>query len=151
MNIRILLQIVILIFTIHGIITLQPDVIQRAGLDTVTTKFVSGHLKNNQMLEKSFLYVEKLGNSSFSKKSINQSKVELQWDVILVDTDLETKIQWCRRNHILGESTVEVQWSISSYTEPGNYRIRHVGSFKVPYLGFMTSYIQYIFKLLITW
>ena len=138
------LHIVILIFTIPGIITLQPDVIQRAGLDTVTTKFVSGHLKNNQMLEKSFLYVEKLGNSSFSQQSINQSKVELQWDVILVDTDLETKIQWCRRNHILGESTVEVQWSISSYTEPGNYRIRHVGSFKVPYLGFRTSYIQYI-------
>lgn len=93
------------------------------------------------MLEKSFLYVEKLGNYSFSQQSINQSKVELQWDVILVDTDLETKIKWCRRNHILGESTVEVQWSISNTTEPGHYRIRHVGSFKVPCIGFRTSYI----------
>ena len=83
------------------------------------------------MLEKSFLYVEKLSNSSFFQQSINQSKVEFEWDVILVDTDLETKIKWCRKNHILGESTVEVQWSISNSTEPGVYRLRHVGSSKV--------------------
>jgi hypothetical protein len=95
------------------------------------------------MLEKSFLYVEKLSNSSFFQQSINQSNVELQWDVILVDTDLDTKIKWCRRNHLLGESTVEVQWSISNSTEPGVYRIRHVGSFKVPNLGFKACYISF--------
>ena len=114
-----------------GIVNLQPGKNQRIGIDTVTATFVSGHLKNNLMLEKSFLYVEKLKNYSFFQQSINEPNQESHWNVILVDTDLETKIKWCRRNHILGESSVEVQWSISNITEPGVYRMRHVGSFKV--------------------
>ena len=102
-----------------------------AGIDTATAKFVSGHLRNNLMPERSFLYVEKSNNFSMFQQSITKNASELRWDIIFVDTDLETKIEWCRENYILGESTVEIQWSISNSTEPGLYRIRHVGYYKV--------------------
>ena len=83
------------------------------------------------MPERSFLYVEKSNNFSTFQQSITKNASELRWDIIFVDTDLETKIEWCRENYILGESTVEIQWSISNSTEPGLYRIRHVGYYKV--------------------
>ena len=111
---------------------LQPDGEYRAGVDTVTTKFISGHLKNNVLQEKSFLYIERKANNSFSEGFLENigSSIETEWETILTDTDLETTIKWCRTNHILGESIVEIKWSISNHTYPGVYRIRHVGYHK---------------------
>ena len=111
---------------------LQPDGEYRAGVDTVISKFISGHLKNNLLLEKSFLYIERKANDSLSEGFLENigSSIENEWETILTDTDLETTIKWCRTNHILGESIVEIKWSISNYTDPGVYRIRHVGYYK---------------------
>ena len=112
---------------------LQPGKEYRAGVDTVTSKFISGHLKNNLLLEKSFLYIEKKVNISLFEGFLetNISSIENEWKTVLTDTDLETSIKWCRTNHILGESIVEIQWSISKDTDPGIYRITHVGYYKV--------------------
>ena len=102
-------------------------------MDTVTSKFISGHLKNNLLLEKSFLYIEKKRNISQFEGYLetNISSIETEWETVLTDTDLGTSIKWCRTNHILGESIVEIQWSISKDTVPGIYRMRHVGYYKV--------------------
>ena len=61
----------------------------------------------------------------------NESHVSPRWKIILVDTDIDTRITWCRKNYLLGESTVQIQWDVSNYTIPGVYRIRHSGYYKV--------------------
>ena len=85
------------------------------------------------LLERSFLYIEKLATVSsiegFAEN--NGSTSDAEWEIVLVDTDFETSIKWCRTNHLLGESNVEIMWSISNSTIPGTYRIRHVGYYKV--------------------
>ena len=95
---------------------LQPPSLAKKGAKTVVVEFVSGHPRNNPLLEQSFLYVEKLS----SKK----------WEIIAVDTDIETRFEWIRTNFVLGESKVRISWVIPLDTKPGTYRIRHVGSYK---------------------
>ena len=111
----------------------QPDDILVAGSDTASAIFVSGHLKNNLKTESSFLYVERLINHTSMDDSVitNESQVHSSWQTILVDTDIDTRITWCRKNYLLGESTIQIQWDISNYTIPGVYRIRHSGYYKV--------------------
>ena len=111
----------------------QPDDILVAGRDTASAIFVSGHLKNNLKTESSFLYIERLINHTSMDDSVitNESQVHSSWKIILVDTDIDTRITWCRKNYLLGESTIHIQWDISNYTIPGVYRIRHSGYYKV--------------------
>ena len=89
----------------------------------VSVEFVSGHLRNDLRSEESFLYVEKLDESA--------KEGEETWKIISVDGDSETQLQWIRTNAILGQSKVQVRWTIPSDTAAGTYRIRHVGKFKV--------------------
>ena len=127
------------------IYSLQLDGEQVAGIDTVTAKFVSGHLKSNLLLERSFLYIEKQINFSAIERFLenNSSATDAEWEIVLVDTDIETSIKWCRTNHLLGESIVEIMWSISNETTPGTYRIRHVGYYKVTFF-FDLEYYTFI-------
>jgi len=100
--------------------------------DTVSAIFVSGHLRNNLMLEETFLTVE---------KSVSGS-----WEVVARDTDWETKILWTRTNIISGESTAEIIWDIPEDTEPGTYRLGHSGFYKhilsgeLPYQGWSSTF-----------
>ena len=75
-----------------------------------------GHLRNNLMLEETFLTVEKLEN--------------LEWKVVARDTDWETKLLWTRTNVVTGESTVEVIWDVPDNTPAGTYRLGHRGYHK---------------------
>ena len=111
----------------------QPDDILVAGSGTASAIFVSGHLKNNLKTESSFLYIERLIKDIRMDDIIktNESHVYPRWQIILVDTDIDTRITWCRKNYLLGESTVQIQWDVSNYTIPGVYRIRHSGYYKV--------------------
>ena len=120
----------------------QPDDILVAGSDTASAIFVSGHLKNNLKTESSFLYVERLMNHTSMDDSVitNESQVYSSWQTILVDTDIDTRITWCRKNYLLGESTIQIQWDISNYTIPGVYRIRHSGYYKVKVCNIYCSY-----------
>ena len=100
----------------------------------VAVEFVSGHLRNDLRSEDSFLYVEKL-NENYDKKLGEES-----WSIIAVDGDMETQLQWIRTNAILGQSKVQVRWTIPSDTPSGTYRIRHVGKFKVQIITIMTYF-----------
>jgi len=79
----------------------------------VTASFVSGHLRNNLMLEDTFMTVERLE--------------EDEWVVIAEDSDWETLLEWRRTNVILGESEVELSWDIPEDTPEGLYRFGHKG------------------------
>merc|ERR1719259_1256028 len=100
--------------------------------DTVTAKFISGHLRNNLMLEDTFLAVEQ--------------DVDGRWFTVAVDTDWETRLHWKRTNVILGESEVTVTWEVPPGTPNGNYRILHRGYYKhilrglTPYQGVSNTF-----------
>jgi neutral ceramidase len=101
--------------------------------NTVSAKFISGHLRNNLMLESTFLKIEK--------------EVDGEWQVAATDADWETKIEWHRTNALLGESEVTVTWDIPENTPNGIYRISHQGFYKnlvkgtYPYEGISKSFI----------
>lgn len=90
---------------------------------------MSGHPKNNLMLEETFLTIEK------------QHKHNDSWSIIATDGDWETKFSWLRTNMILGQSIVKISWDIPPDMEEGFYRIRHFGFYRTiiqkikPYSG----------------
>merc|ERR1711974_482246 len=88
---------------------LQPDSTVSPG-DTVSVKFVSGHLRNNMMLEDTYLAVERQVNDT-------------AWQWVATDADWETKMHWTRTNIILGESTVTIDWEVPEDAANGTYRI----------------------------
>jgi len=110
---------------------IQPS-LQYSPRQTVSATFVSGHLRNNFMLEETFLTVERQEGND--------------WKVIARDTDWETKLLWTRTNVISGESTVEVIWDIPEGTPPGTYRLGHRGFHKtilrgvLPYEGWSITF-----------
>ena len=69
------------------------------------------------------MYVEKLKET----RNPSEDHIDEKWEVIAVDADWETQIEWHRTNVVLGESKVEIRWAIPVDTSPGSYRIRHVG------------------------
>eukprot|EP00091_Calanus_sinicus_P009610 TRINITY_DN2241_c0_g1_i5.p1 TRINITY_DN2241_c0_g1~~TRINITY_DN2241_c0_g1_i5.p1 ORF type:complete len:304 (-),score=88.32 TRINITY_DN2241_c0_g1_i5:128-1039(-) len=79
----------------------------------VTASFVSGHLRNNLMLEDTFMTVERFENDD--------------WVVVAGDSDWETLLEWHRTNVILGESEVTLSWDIPSDAVEGVYRFGHKG------------------------
>jgi len=102
-----------------GDVVRQPKKTAKIG-DTVTATFVSGHPRNNQMQEGTFLAVEKMDKYNV-------------WDVVATDANWETKFVWRRKSSILGTSEVDVIWEIPEGTVPGTYRFRHFGYFKYVY------------------
>jgi len=100
--------------------------------NTVSATFVSGHLRNNLMLEETFLTVEKMEG--------------LDWKVVARDTDWETKLLWTRTNVVTGESTAEVIWDVPNDTPSGTYRLGHRGYHKtllrgvLPYEGWSATF-----------
>ena len=60
-----------------------------------------------------------------------KTKEDEVWNIVAVDGDMETQLQWIRTNVVLGQSKVQIRWSIPIKTLPGTYRIRHVGKYKV--------------------
>jgi len=95
--------------------------------EKVSATFVSGHLRNNLMLEDTFLVVEK--------------EEEGEWVTVALDSDWSTKLTWIRTNAVLGTSEVVVEWDIPTDAVLGNYRIVHQGFYKhiirglTPYQG----------------
>lgn len=105
----------------YGECLLQPPLAVTPG-HTVSAKFVSGgattptptsgHLRNNLMLEDTFLTVEVLEAEG--------------WRVVARDADWETKLLWARTSS-MGTSTVEVVWEVPSDVQLGTYRLGHQG------------------------
>ncbi|KAL3177189.1 hypothetical protein MRX96_009884 [Rhipicephalus microplus] len=86
--------------------------------DRVFVTFVSGHPRNNLMLESTYLTVEKLAEDGES------------WTVVATDGNWETRFYWRRTSGFLGQSEATVMWEIPQSAEPGVYRIRHFGHSK---------------------
>lgn len=77
--------------------------------------------------DESFVYVEKLIETRNSLDDVTDDN----WEVIAVDADWETQLEWHRTHVMLGESKVEIRWVIPINTNPGTYMIRHIGYYKV--------------------
>ncbi|XP_072745601.1 neutral ceramidase [Anoplolepis gracilipes] len=110
-----------------GDVIQQPSKVASPG-DTVTAIFISGHPRNNLMIDSTFLIVERLEDDEI-------------WMPIASDADWETKFQWTRTSVILGSSQVTITWEIPQDVKPGEYRIRHNGYYRYilggvyPYYG----------------
>ncbi|KAL5233736.1 hypothetical protein ACI65C_001146 [Semiaphis heraclei] len=89
---------------------------------TVKAKFVSGHPRNNPMLEQTFLTVERLTD-------------DLNWNIVATDANWETEFIWKSVSWFWGNSEAEIKWTIPENTTPGLYRIRHFGYFKIYFGG----------------
>ena len=77
--------------------------------------------------DESFVYIEKLIETRNPLEDVTDNN----WEVIAVDADWETQLEWHRTHVMLGESKVEIRWVIPVDTNPGIYRIRHIGYYKV--------------------
>ena len=84
-------------------------------------------MRNNLRTDESFVYVEKLKETHH----LSEDDVGDIWEIIAVDGDWETQLEWHRTHVMLGESKVEIRWVIPVDTNPGIYRIRHIGYYKV--------------------
>lgn len=100
-----------------GDVLKQPDDMYTAG-SIVSVPFVAGHPRNNLMQESSFLTIER------------RNETTTNWDVIAVDSNIETKFVWTRTNALLGYSEATVVWEMNAAVKPGLYRVTHSGSHK---------------------
>lgn len=104
----------------------QPADVAETG-DSVTARFVAAHPRNNLTLGFTYLTVERFDEGS--------------WTVIATDANWETRFHWIRVSPILGSSEVIITWTVGPDVLPGEYRIRHFGSYKYifggvyPYVG----------------
>ncbi|XP_075148861.1 neutral ceramidase-like [Haematobia irritans] len=94
--------------------------------ETVRVTFVAANPRNNLMHEKTYLAVEHMVGDD-------------EWRVVYTDASWETKFIWERTSIIFHTSEVHIEWTITSNTKPGQYRIRHYGYFK-PILGNIVAY-----------
>ncbi|GAA5799021.1 hypothetical protein HPULCUR_004430 [Helicostylum pulchrum] len=86
----------------------------------VSALFVAANPRNNPMLNKTYLTVEKrLGPN--------------QWKVIRTDNDYDTRFIWKYKRQILGMSEATVEWHISGDVEPGTYRLGYTGNSIAPF------------------
>lgn len=106
---------------------LQPPPLVYQG-EVVKVRFVSGHPRNDLMLDQSFLAIEKHDLQTGT------------WNTILRDNDWDTEFQWIRTNVILGESEIEIRWFVPEYQERGLYRISHYGAHKTLLRGEIKHY-----------
>ncbi|KAI8637597.1 Neutral/alkaline nonlysosomal ceramidase [Parasitella parasitica] len=99
----------------------------------VSATFVAGNPRNDPMLSKTFLTVEK--------------KVNNQWTVIRTDNDYDTRFIWKYTYQLLGMSEAKVEWHVSNNVEPGIYRLGYMGNSRtafskkiVPHNGYSSEF-----------
>jgi len=98
-------------FTSFGSVDVDALPSYTAG-QSVVVSFWGASLRNNYMINSTFLTVELMTGSN-------------QWTVIANDGNFETKLYWERR--MLEESLITVVWDIPQGVTPGQYRIQHFG------------------------
>jgi len=111
---------------------IQPKQTYKIG-DTVSTTFIAGHPRNNNLQEKTFLAIEKQTDSG--------------WETVASDANWETRFIWRRTSSFKATSSAEVRWEIrENIATAGTYRIRHFGYYKFilggiyPYEGTSRSF-----------
>ncbi|KAI7902015.1 Neutral/alkaline nonlysosomal ceramidase [Cokeromyces recurvatus] len=86
----------------------------------VSAIFVAGNPRNDPMLGKTFLTVE---------KKIGKDK----WKIIRTDDDYDTRFIWKYKHLLLGTSEATIEWHVSDSVEPGIYRIGYMGNSRLPF------------------
>ncbi|KIK60282.1 hypothetical protein GYMLUDRAFT_43572 [Collybiopsis luxurians FD-317 M1] len=92
---------------------------------TVFATFVGANPRNNLRLEGTFLSIDRL--------------VSGQWQMFKSDSHPSTTYSWVQTSTILGNSQVNITWTIESGTPSGTYRIRYFGDSK-PLIGSISSF-----------
>jgi neutral ceramidase len=108
---------------------------------TVDVSFVSGYPGNDLKLMGSYVFAEK-------------QNAQGGWDVVAVDRDAELSFVWNVNSNLFdtalhrsGASTAQALWKIPANAQPGTYRIRHDGVYRLtadaaplPYQGISSSF-----------
>lgn len=87
----------------------------------ISALFVAGNPRNDPMLNKSFLTVEK------RKPGTDE------WEVVRTDDDYDTRFMWEYKRQILGMSEATVEWHVGPDVEPGIYRLGYMGNSIAPF------------------
>ncbi|MBI9087854.1 MAG: neutral/alkaline non-lysosomal ceramidase N-terminal domain-containing protein [Desulfobacterium sp.] len=113
------------LFKRFGDVIEQPPPSRIIG-DMVTARFQGAHPNNNMAVatSESYLAVEK--------------KIDGIWKPVLDDHDPSTRYLWQRDG--IANSIVTIEWHIPMDTEPGTYRIRHMGRWKSGWTGQIKRY-----------
>jgi neutral ceramidase len=98
-----------------GDVLTQPSATYARGA-VINATFVGANPRNNLRLEGTFLAVEQLVGST--------------WTKVRDDNDWFLVYTWVRKDGLLGTSEVTASWETESYATPGTYRIRYNGDAK---------------------
>jgi neutral ceramidase len=111
------------LFQSFGQVLTEPAAAYERG-QTVTTKFVTGHPKNNLRRNDTYLEV--------------QREISGQWRRVADDGDWSTRYRWARVG--LANSEATITWTIPADVPPGRYRIVHHGDWKSGWTGAITPF-----------
>ncbi|HVK26653.1 MAG TPA: neutral/alkaline ceramidase [Actinokineospora sp.] len=111
------------LFQQFGQVLTQPSATYQRG-QTVVTKFVTGHPKNNLHRNGTFMEI--------------QREVAGQWVRVADDGDWSTRYRWARVGVANSEATIT--WAIPADTPPGRYRVVHHGDWKSGWTGAISSF-----------
>lgn len=102
----------------------------RSQSPVVSALFVAANPRNDPMLNKTFLTVEK-------KIGPNQ------WRVVRTDDDYDTRFIWSYKRQLLGMSEATIEWHVSSDVERGTYRLGYFGNSIAPFSKKITPHFGY--------
>jgi len=100
-------------FTYFGKVHKKAKQVYKPG-QVVEVQFWGGHPKNNLRTEDTFLKIEKKDGNS--------------WSTLYTDRDPEAIYIWTRKYFVC--SLITIKWNIPADTEPGEYRVAHLGNSK---------------------
>ena len=83
---------------------------------TASVEFWTGHPKNNQRRNSTFLEVQRWDGAA--------------WRVVANDSDFSTIYRWTRVDPVWGTSKASISWTIPQDAATGTYRIVHYGDYK---------------------
>ncbi|CEI92025.1 hypothetical protein RMCBS344292_06299 [Rhizopus microsporus] len=95
----------------------------------ISALFVAANPRNDPMLGKTFLTVEK--------------KVNGNWEIVRTDNDYDTRFYWQYKYPLLGMSEALIEWHVDSSVEPGTYRLGYFGNNRTPFRKTITSHHGY--------
>lgn len=100
-----------------GDVATQPDTQYQLGDERIeiVVEFAAGHPRNDMRLDESLLYIER-------------QQPDGSWATIRTDADWFTRFEYIAAALPTGENHARVTWIVEPETEPGIYRVRHVGA-----------------------
>ncbi|KAG0745773.1 hypothetical protein G6F57_009900 [Rhizopus arrhizus] len=95
----------------------------------ISALFVAGNPRNDPMLNKTFLTVER--------------KVNNTWEIIRTDNDYDTRFYWQYKHSLLGMSEALIEWHVDQHVKPGVYRLGYFGNSRASFSKNITPHSGY--------